>query len=62
MPLLGMSALTDEPGAQSQRPAFSGPKKQIEQLKTRYLESCDMIIPFICSPHELLGEDDGSID
>ncbi len=34
----------------------------LQQRIARYLESCDLVIPFICSPHELLGEDDGSID
>ena len=34
----------------------------LQERIARYLEQRGAVIPFICSPQELLGEDDGSID
>lgn len=34
----------------------------LQERIAHYLESRNYLIPFICSPQELLGEDDGSID
>lgn len=34
----------------------------LQERIARFLERYDTLIPFICSPQELLGEDDGSID
>lgn len=34
----------------------------LQQRIAGYLEHCGTLMPFICSPQELLGEDDGSID
>ncbi len=34
----------------------------LQERIARFLGDRDILIPFICSPQELLGEDDGSID
>lgn len=34
----------------------------LQEKIARYLDHCGVTMPYICSPQELLGDDDGSID